>query len=140
MKVLLQYLDSRKVREVTNNTDLHTIVQETFSLEEQTYILQKFDEDFNDYFDWEDLTDLNDKDKFKVVVKVLQNSNLQTQSLTLDSCSAEEIAESAVQDVITLPLRLQQWPHKVVLQFGNFSSSLKEELAAGKWLNWERSR
>ncbi|KAG8175829.1 hypothetical protein JTE90_013379 [Oedothorax gibbosus] len=64
-RVLLQYLDSSKVRYINGREDLDDLIQSTYGLATRSYFVQKFDSEFNEFVDLEDL-DVQHKDKIKI--------------------------------------------------------------------------
>lgn len=61
MKILIQYKSSSKVKEILDPNDVYNVIESTFNIKRDFFSLQKYDEDFKEYVDLEDLSTLEDK-------------------------------------------------------------------------------
>lgn len=139
MKLLLIYNEHSKARQLQDVSKIFTLVEETFDLTPKSYLLQKFDKDFNEYVDFEDISSLEDKDKIKIKLKQnyapVQVCNSEN-SFTLSTASIIE----DVPNVVVLPIHLKQWPQEVMLPFQDFSGPLQETLNSTNNLSWDNKR
>ena len=142
MKVLLQYGTSSKIREMSDTNEIYSIISTTFNIEKENYTLQKYDEDFQEYIDLEDISSIENKSKIKIMLKP---HTVQTeQHMTfLEGClfnNNENIIEEANPGYLDVVLNLkEQWPSVLKLPFNNFSRPLFEALEKKCDLNWSLS-
>lgn len=150
MRLLLQYIDNKKIREVIDFGNLHKVIQETFSLVPFTYFLQKFDRDFDDFVDIEIESEslLTDKDRIKVV-PIKQNEAAQqyednsftiTTNDEFNSHEIEGVRIDPVENLEVIQSHSKQWPHQIDLPIEKFSRGLIEDLDSEKILSWDKSR
>lgn len=64
---MLQYGENKKVKELTDISELHDAIQQLFTLQPFTYSLQKFNHEFEDFIDMEENENIEDKDKIKII-------------------------------------------------------------------------
>ncbi|GBN66640.1 hypothetical protein AVEN_5403-1 [Araneus ventricosus] len=132
MKVLIQYKTSSKVREIADGQQLIDVIESTFEISRNYFSLQKYDEDFNEYVDYEYPSSLEEKTKIRVV----------DSSPNIDyNYTVEHIDETAVsshlEDInpeVILNLK-PQWPLGIKLPIEDFSRQLLEALEKEKKFN-----
>lgn len=135
MKVLLQYNTSSKIREVSDGNEIFSAIASTFKIEKDNYTLQKYDEDFQEYVDLEDISLIEDKSKIKVI---LTPHVISTADSVLNSI--DDIVEESHIDITDVFLNLkEQWHAVVKLPFKDFSRPLFEALEKKENLNWSLS-
>lgn len=149
MKILLQYGENKKVKELTDISELHDVIQQLFTLQPFTYFLQKFNHEFEDFIDMEENENIEDKDKIKIIPlnmpQVEPPVPNYTCSLTFsgDTDPTQIPCESIVeelQDFVVLPPHTQKWPDFISLPTEDFSKGLLEDLHNEKQLSWDKKR
>lgn len=140
MKILIQYKESSKVREVTDHQHLIEVIESSFNIQRIFFSLQIYEEDFGEYVDFEDFSSLKDKSKIKVVD--LRVNTLNEISNTIQNYPSVEqqmpIIEDATDVEVVLNLK-SQWPSTVQLPIDNFSGALREALDGEQDLSWKLS-
>lgn len=138
MKILLQYRTSSKVKEIFDPNEIYNVIELTFSIKREYFSLQKYDEDFKEYVDLEDLSTLQDKSKIKIIELVVNpfceiNNFPSNVSPTIVS---QTITDAEVE--VILDLR-SQWPASVTLPITDFSKPLLKALEGEQELSWSLS-
>ena len=96
--VLISYLDSKKAIKLPEKEGLEFLkeaVMKSFSFERKARIeFQRFNAEWDEYVDLDELDDINHKDKLKVVVTCFTSSRLSTDVLPPVEASLFYIAKS----------------------------------------------
>ena len=150
MRLLLQFDDSKKIKELKDISELHDVIQHTFNLQPFTYRLQKFSMLFQDFADIEDGDDvlIEDTDKIKIISlkpePLVENFNNSLTFSNVDNVSVLPQCElTNLEEIENINIQFshtKQWPNPILLPFSNFSPDLLQDLHAEKTLSWDRSR
>lgn len=131
---------------------LHNAVQQVFNLEPSSYILKKYDRDFEDFVDIEEEGTLVEKDKVKVVLKIQpQEPQVLQEQIFSHSLTFRDLEEAygvEAEDPPTvaqnlqkeLKLRTEPWPLIIKIPTENFSKTLRDALDEELKLSWNSCR
>lgn len=138
MKILLQYKSSAKIVELDCGEQIYSLVEVTYNLPQNSYNLKKYNSEFDEYIDFDDLSNICHKDKFKIEPSL---SPIEPESTSeflafLDD-NSENVNDSNVEVVLNLK---KQWPQKIQLPVDDFSKALKCQLENKRDLNWDLSK
>lgn len=135
MKILVEYRSSSRILQSDEGTDICSLIEMTYQIPPNSYLLKRYDRDFEAYVDIDNVHDITDKDRIKIEILNVSEAAVSESFLSENT----EIVSKETAEIV-LNLKDKHWPIKILLPYEDFSKPLKKALDEQKDLKWDMSK